>query len=74
MPLALGKPVWLLVIETTLQLSVAVASGMVTNAAQEPESVLVITGAGQVITGACVSVTVTLNEQEAVLPLPSVTV
>jgi hypothetical protein len=45
----------------------------VTMAAHWPGSLLTLTLAGQVIEGASVSFTVTVNEQVAVLPEPSVT-
>ena len=56
------------------QLSVAVAFAYVTTAEHWLAAVPCTTFAGQVITGACVSLTVTVNEQVAVSPAPSVTV
>jgi hypothetical protein len=52
------------------QLSVAVAT-KVTTAPQSPGSFDTVIGAGHVMTGASVSLTVTVNEQLEVLPLPS---
>ena len=55
------------------QLSVAVTA-YVTGAVQEPTAVVVTIFTGQVITGACVSFTLTVKVQVAVLPAPSVAV
>jgi hypothetical protein len=69
--LPLDKPVvWLSVDPVQLSLKL---TEYVTIAAHWPGSVLTLTFAGQVIEGASLSLTVTVNEQVAVLPDPSVT-
>ena len=55
------------------QLSVAVAAN-VTTVLQEPASAELTMAEGQAIEGACVSFTVTVNEQVEVLPAASVAV
>ena len=55
------------------QLSVAVAWKVIT-ALQLPVGKTTLIAAGQVITGGWLSTTVTVNEQVAVCPLPSVAV
>jgi uncharacterized protein (DUF983 family) len=59
------------VIPETEQLSEAVAE-YVTALAQAPEAMYCVEIVGQVIVGAMLSVTVTVKEQVAVLPVPSV--
>ncbi len=56
------------------QLSVTVAAAYVTVAAHWPPAAFTLTLPGQVIAGAWLSTTVTVKEQVAVLPVPSVTV
>jgi hypothetical protein len=60
-------------VPTPGQLSVAVGALYVTTAEHWPIGALVLTLAGQVIDGACVSLTVTVNEQLAELPAASIT-
>ena len=67
--LATVAPVNAQVCVVTGQLSDAVGLGVVTLAAQVPGVLDTIIGAGQVIVGACVSFTVTVNEQEGVSAL-----
>jgi hypothetical protein len=64
----------LFVIEAIPSLSVAVAGGTVTNASHEERSVEIIMLAGQVISGAWLSFTITVKLHVVVLPLASVTV
>src|SRR5687767_2543955 len=58
----------------TAQLSAAVGLGTAMVAVHTPAPVLATILAGQVIVGACVSFTVTVKEQVAVLPAASATV
>ena len=63
------------VTEATLQLSPVVGvPKLMLVASQEPVSVPLVTGAGQLIVGCSASVIVTTCEQVAVFPLASVTV
>lgn len=55
-----------------VQLSLALIEPYVTTAVQSPGAVLAVTFAGQLITGAWLSTTVTVNEHVAVLPAASV--
>jgi hypothetical protein len=67
-------PVNAQVCTVTPQLSVAVGLAGAKVAVHTPGSVVLVTLAGQVMLGACVSFTVTVNVQEAVLPAASVAV
>jgi hypothetical protein len=67
-------PVIAQVKEDTVQLSPVVGLGVTTEAVHKPAAVFAVKFAGQVIVGAILSVTVTVNEQVAVSPALSVTV
>ena len=69
MPLA-----WLFATFATLQLSEVIGVPKLTPVAIQPLFVVAVTFDGHVITGATLSVTVTVCEQVAVWPEPSVTV
>ena len=62
----------LTIVGEAVQLSVAVAFGKVATAVHAPAAAGSVTDAGQVTTGACVSVTVTAKEQDALLLAASV--
>jgi hypothetical protein len=58
----------------TVQLSPVVGFGVITEAVHKPAAVFAVKLEGQVIVGAILSVTVTVNEQVAVRPALSVTI
>jgi hypothetical protein len=70
---AMVAPVIAHVKEATVQLSLLVGFGVTTDAVHKPASVLAEIFAGQLIVGAMLSVTITVNEQVAVRPALSVT-
>ena len=59
----LGKPLWIVTVGKTVQLSEAVGAAYVTTAVHWPGSVLRVRFPGQVMLGACPSVTVTVKVQ-----------
>ena len=67
-------PEALFVTPATAQLSLVTGVPRLTLVALQPELAETVTSGGQLIEGACVSVTVTVNVQELELPLASVAV